>query len=79
MHATYRLMADDLTDDFIKKIKKFYQGKEIEISVHEMQDETEYLLSSEENKKQLLNAIAVGEKGQTYRNLDIDELEAMVQ
>ena len=57
MYSTYRLNADELSPDFIKGLKKTYQHRQIEIIVQEVDDETDYLLSSEENKKRLLAAV----------------------
>jgi hypothetical protein len=44
MYTTYRLRADEITDNILKGIKDIYQNKEIELIVQEVQDETEYLL-----------------------------------
>lgn len=57
MYSTYRLPADELSTDFIKALKKAYQHREIEIIVQEVQDETEYLLSTTANREHLLRAI----------------------
>ena len=57
MYSTYRLQADELSLDFIKALKKTYQNRQIEIIVQDVQDETEYLLSSETNREHLLRAV----------------------
>jgi antitoxin YefM len=58
MYSTYRLKAGELDSKFIKSLKEIFQDKEIEIIVHDIEeDETEYLLKSEANKKHLLKAI----------------------
>jgi antitoxin YefM len=57
MYATYRLRADEITDNFLKAIKDAYQDKEIEITVQEVEDETAYLMKSEANRKHLLEAV----------------------
>ena len=57
MYSTYKLNADELSSDILKSIKSAYQHKEIEIIVQDIQDETEYLLSSDTNKEHLLKAV----------------------
>jgi len=57
MYTTYRLQADELSDNFIKAVKQTYKHCNIEIIVQEVQDETEYLLSSKANKEHLLRSI----------------------
>ena len=46
MYSTYRLKAEELSEDFVAALKKTYHDREIEIIVQEVQDETEYLLSA---------------------------------
>jgi len=57
MYSTYKLPADELSMDFLKALKKTYQHRQIEIIVQEVQDETEYLLSTTANREHLLRAI----------------------
>jgi len=56
MYTTYRLNVNELNNNFIKAVKQLFKDKDIEITVTDF-DETEYLLSSPENKKRLLEAI----------------------
>ncbi len=58
MYTSFKLSAEELNDDFIISIKKLFKNKQIEIIVHEMEDETEYLLKDRTNKIHLLKAIA---------------------
>ena len=57
MQSTYRVKADELTEDFVEALKTTYGDREIEITVQEVPDETEYLLRSEANREHLLTAI----------------------
>ena len=72
MYSTYRLQADELSTDFVKAVKEVYQHRQIEIIVQEVQDETEYLLSSKANREHLLRAI---ENVKNHTNLVQVELE----
>ncbi len=57
MYSTYKLNADELTNEILDSIKSAYLHKDIEIIVQDIQDETEYLLSTDANKEQLLKAV----------------------
>lgn len=58
MVTTYTMRPSEMTMDFIRSIQTIFKDKEIEISVHEVADETDYLLSSPANKKHLLASLA---------------------
>lgn len=55
MQTIYRLNAADLDSQFLEALKTLFEDKEIEIIVSEL-DETTYLLSTEANRKRLLEA-----------------------
>jgi antitoxin YefM len=57
MLTTFRVRADELTDDFVKALKVAYKDREIEIIVSDDVDETDYLMSSPANREHLLRAI----------------------
>lgn len=57
MLSTYRLKATDLSESILDAIKTAYQDRQIEITVQEIEDETDYLMSSQANSEHLLNAI----------------------
>ena len=59
MSTVYRVKASEIDGAFLEKIKARFGNKEIEIVVSELsqEDETEYLLKSEANKKILLTAV----------------------
>ncbi len=78
MEAVYRLRAAELNEDFINALKHLYFNKEIEIRVQEMEDETEYLLKNEANRKHLEKAIAADKSGTYYRTMNVEELENML-
>ena len=53
MYTTFHINASELNETFVKGIKAMFKSKRISIIVEEDQDETEYLLSSEANRKML--------------------------
>ncbi len=63
LKPSFRLNEKELTDDIIKLIRKAFKNKEIEITVSDFLDDTKYLLSTEANKKHLLNSIKDIEEG----------------
>jgi tRNA A37 methylthiotransferase MiaB len=67
MTTTYHLSANDLSEDFLKSLKSMYKGKTISITVETEMDETEYLLSSEANRKFLLESMKQAEKGELIK------------
>ena len=76
MYATYRLLANEITENFLKGIKDTYQDKEIEIIVQEVEDETAYLLKSEANRRHLLKGLEEIRSGAPLRTMTIEQLEA---
>lgn len=74
MQTTYRLKADELSADLIKALKNTYHSREIEITVSEVQDETDYLLSSPANKEHLLKAL---DDIRNHRNMVTVPLESI--
>jgi antitoxin YefM len=74
MQSTYRVRADELTDDFVQALKIAYKDKEIEIIVSDVVDETDYLLSTEANREHLLDAIKNIESGENLVSFSLDDL-----
>lgn len=74
MYSTYRLKAEELSNDFVKSVKSAYHDKEIEIIVQDVQDETEYLLSSTANKEHLLKAVEEVENQENLVHVKLEEL-----
>jgi hypothetical protein len=56
MLATYRLPADRLDAEFLEGLKATFRGKEVSITVSEL-DETEHLLAPPANRERLLEAV----------------------
>jgi antitoxin YefM len=74
MHSTYRLRADELSSTLLNAIKNTYRDREIEITVQEVQDETDYLMSSPANREHLLKAIENISKHRDLVSVNPDEL-----
>ncbi|MEJ7673795.1 MAG: hypothetical protein WKF59_14140 [Chitinophagaceae bacterium] len=69
MTTTFRLNEKELSEEIVKAIRSAFKNKEIEITVSDIIDETEYLFSSEANKKHLQKAmddIDSGKRNYTY-------------
>jgi len=74
MVATYRLRADEINDTFLKTIQSNYMNKEIEITIQEVEDETEYLLKSEPNRRHLLRGIEEIRSGAPLQTMTVEQL-----
>jgi len=76
MESIYRVRTDELNQDFITILKKSYPNKEIEITVAEVIDETEYLLSSPANRQHLENAIKNIESHTNLVSIPLEKLSS---
>lgn len=74
MYSTYRLRADELSSRLLNAIKETYHDREIEITIQEVQDETDYLMSSPANREHLLKAIENISKHRDLVSVSPDEL-----
>jgi homoserine dehydrogenase len=79
MDAIYHLKPNELNADFFKALQETFMGKEIAVTVSEISGTTEYLLSNEENRRRLLNAIEDAKNSRYAHTMTLDEMEAMVQ
>lgn len=53
MYTEFHIKANALDEKFLKAVKAMFKSKSISIVVTEEQDETEYLLQNEANRKML--------------------------
>lgn len=74
MDVTYRLNANELTADFIKSIKMLFKDKNIALTIEEEHEETEYLVSSEANRKMLEKSLREAKDGNLIK-VNIEELK----
>ena len=71
MYTSFHLKASELDEDFLKSIKTLFKSKEIFITIEDEPDTTEYLLSTEANRKHLKQSLAEAKKGKLIKvNLD---------
>ncbi len=56
MITVYRLSASELDEQFLESVRALFKGKELEITVTDL-DETDYLLRSDANRRRLLQAV----------------------
>ena len=62
MTTTYQFSIEELSAEFIRKLKKFHQNGTITLLVDTI-DETEFLLQNPKNREVLLKSIAQAEAG----------------
>lgn len=88
MQSVYRLHTDELDERLLNSIKLLFEDKMIEIKITDVSssaqngnghakyemDETDYLLSSPANRRQLLAAIEYVNSGKPLIEVDIDTL-----
>jgi hypothetical protein len=79
MDVIYHLKPNELNADFFKVLQETFMGKEIAVTVSEITGTTEYLLSNEENRRRLLNAIDDIKNERYNHTMTLEEMEAMIQ
>ncbi|MBK9250202.1 MAG: hypothetical protein IPM69_19370 [Ignavibacteria bacterium] len=81
MNTIFQLNAAELDEQFLLGIKELFKSKTIEISIREIndpEDETEYLMSSAENKQKLQSAIDYIRDGKELVSFSAEKFEEMV-
>lgn len=73
MQTVIRLKLDELNPSLISSIKSLYKNKEIEIIMHDVKDETEYLKENSSNHKFLLKQIAIVKKNKELKKFTVTE------
>lgn len=74
MQATFNLAIEALNNDFLEKLKTlFSKNAVVEIRVSEINDETDYLLSTPENRASIERSLNQLQQNQVIRKT-IDEL-----
>ena len=69
MQTVYRLNVQELDEHFVESLKTLFQNKQVEIVVTEL-DETAYLLSTEANRKRLMEAVEAVNYNENLVELD---------
>lgn len=77
METVFKLKANELDSSFIDSIKNLFKDREIEISIKPTQDETEFLLQTPANKKELLEALKEVKKNKNLIRLTGKEFEEL--
>ena len=78
MQTVYQIKGDELNIKLIKSIKELFGNKELRITVNDSLDETEYLLSSPQNTKRLLQSIENLNKKENVIELTFEQLRDFV-
>jgi len=74
MNTTFHLNSSELDEKFLKAVKTMFKGKKISIVVEDYQDETEYLLESDANRKILEKRLKNVEAKKEMVKVDLKDL-----
>ncbi|MBI2966350.1 MAG: hypothetical protein HYY40_00870 [Bacteroidetes bacterium] len=74
MYTTYHLNADNLGEGFLKSVKAMFKSRNISIIIEDEYAETEYLLSSDANRKILLKRIKDVREGKNLVSVNLKDL-----
>lgn len=64
MTTTFEMNANELDSKFVKVIKQLFKDKKIQITVDVDMDETDYMNSSEANRKMLAKSLKQAANGE---------------
>ncbi len=78
MTATITITPEEFNEKLIHQIKSLFDGRKISITIQDVTDETEYLLSSPANAARLLAAKKNVESGKNLLYITEDELLDLV-
>ena len=57
MNTVIQMHIDELDEKILKSLRKLFKDKRVTITISDLTDETNYLLSSESNRNHLLSSI----------------------
>jgi hypothetical protein len=77
METVIRLKLDELNQSLINSIKSMYKNKKIEIIIHDIESETEYLRKNKNNHKFLLKQIDLVNKNKGMKIFSVDEFKKL--
>ncbi len=78
MDTLLKLNAEELNMTLIDFIKASFKGKKIAVHIYEDEmDETEYLMSDPQHKKELLESIKNVKEGKNIKVYTIEEINEM--
>jgi len=77
MQSVYYLNTGELNLDFLQTIKMLFDNKNIQITINECIDETEYLMQSPANAKRLMQSVNNINNGKNLVEMDINQLKKM--
>jgi antitoxin YefM len=77
MTATYELTAEEFNQEFFDSIKSTFKNGMLQITIEQIEemDETEYLMSSEANKKMLLESIEYVKSGEPLISVPNEQIQ----
>jgi hypothetical protein len=79
MDTLVRATANELNNSLIDFIKLNFKNKRIAVHIYEDEmDETEYLLSDPQHRKELLAAVEEVSKKKNFRTYTIEEIQNML-